>query len=43
MTRKLVLIAVLVVVIGAVYMLATLTADLITVWMNPRIRLDSDR
>jgi ABC-type dipeptide/oligopeptide/nickel transport system permease component len=24
-------------------MLATLTADLITAWMNPRIRLDASR
>jgi peptide/nickel transport system permease protein len=32
-----------VIVIGIVYMLATLTADLITAWMNPRIRLDADR
>jgi peptide/nickel transport system permease protein len=30
-----------VIVIGIVYMLATLTADLITAWMNPRIRLDA--
>jgi peptide/nickel transport system permease protein len=30
-----------VIVIGVVYMLATLTADLITAWMNPRIRLDT--
>lgn len=30
-----------VIVIGIVYMLATLTADLITAWMNPRIRLES--
>src|SRR6188508_2623142 len=30
-----------VIVIGIVYMLATLTADLLTAWMNPRIRLDS--
>jgi len=30
-----------VIVIGVVYMVATLTADLITAWMNPRIRLDS--
>ncbi len=32
-----------VIVIGIVYMLATFTADMITAWMNPRIRLDSDR
>ena len=32
-----------VIVIGIVYMLATLTADLLTAWMNPRIRLDSNR
>src|SRR6476646_5835081 len=32
-----------VIVIGVVYMLATLTADLITAWMNPRIRLDASR
>jgi peptide/nickel transport system permease protein len=32
-----------VIVIGIVYMLATLAADLITAWMNPRIRLDSGR
>lgn len=32
-----------VIVIGVVYMLATLGADLITAWMNPRIRLDSAR
>jgi peptide/nickel transport system permease protein len=30
-----------VLVIGIVYMLATLAADLIMAWMNPRIRLDS--
>ena len=30
-----------VIVIGIVYMLATLSADLITAWMNPRIRLDA--
>ncbi len=30
-----------VIVIGIVYMLATLTADLLTAWMNPRIRLDA--
>jgi peptide/nickel transport system permease protein len=32
-----------VIVIGFVYMLATLCSDLITAWMNPRIRLDSER
>ena len=32
-----------VIVIGIVYMLATLGSDIITAWMNPRIRLDSDR
>ena len=31
-----------VIVIGIVYMLATLTADLIIAWMNPRIRLDAN-
>lgn len=31
-----------VIVIGIVYMLATLTADLLTAWMNPRIRLDAN-
>src|SRR5262245_50102384 len=31
-----------VIVIGIVYMLATLTSDVITAWMNPRIRLDAD-
>jgi peptide/nickel transport system permease protein len=30
-----------VIVIGIVYMLATLTADLIIAWMNPRIRLEA--
>jgi peptide/nickel transport system permease protein len=30
-----------VIVIGIVYMLATLTADLIMAWMNPRIRLEA--
>jgi peptide/nickel transport system permease protein len=29
------------IIIGIVYMLATLAADLIIAWMNPRIRLDS--
>jgi peptide/nickel transport system permease protein len=32
-----------VIVIGLVYMLATLGADLIIAWMNPRIRLEADR
>ena len=32
-----------VIVIGLVYMLATLGADLIIAWMNPRIRLDAER
>ena len=32
-----------VIVIGLVYMLATLAADLIIAWMNPRIRLDAER
>jgi peptide/nickel transport system permease protein len=32
-----------VIVIGIVYMLATLGADLIIAWMNPRIRLGADR
>jgi peptide/nickel transport system permease protein len=31
-----------VIVIGIVYMLATRTADLLTAWMNPRIRLDAN-
>ena len=31
------------IVIGIVYMLATLVADLIIAWMNPRIRLDASR
>jgi ABC-type dipeptide/oligopeptide/nickel transport system permease component len=31
------------VVIGMVYMVATLIADLIIVWMNPRVRLDQER
>jgi ABC-type dipeptide/oligopeptide/nickel transport system permease component len=30
-----------VLIIGIVYMLATLTADVIMAWMNPRIRLDA--
>jgi peptide/nickel transport system permease protein len=32
-----------VVVIGIVYMVATLAADVLIAWMNPRIRLDADR
>lgn len=32
-----------VIVIGIVYMAATLTADLIIAWMNPRIRLEAER
>ena len=32
-----------VIVIGIVYMLATLAADMIIAWMNPRIRLDAER
>ena len=32
-----------VIVIGIVYMLATLTADLIIAWMNPRARLETAR
>ena len=32
-----------VIVIGIVYMLATLASDLIIAWMNPRIRLDAER
>ncbi|HET7169494.1 MAG TPA: ABC transporter permease [Candidatus Limnocylindrales bacterium] len=31
------------IVVGIVYMVATLTADLIIAWMNPRARLDQDR
>jgi peptide/nickel transport system permease protein len=31
------------IVIGIVYMVATLLADLIIAWMNPRIRLDAER
>jgi peptide/nickel transport system permease protein len=31
------------IVIGVVYMLATLGSDVIIAWMNPRIRLDSER
>jgi peptide/nickel transport system permease protein len=32
-----------VIIIGIVYMLATLAADLIMAWMNPRIRLEASR
>jgi peptide/nickel transport system permease protein len=32
-----------VLVIGIVYMVATLIADLTIAWMNPRIRLDAER
>ena len=32
-----------VLIIGIVYMLATLIADMTIAWMNPRIRLDADR
>jgi peptide/nickel transport system permease protein len=32
-----------VIVIGIVYMLATLAADVTIAWMNPRIRLDAER
>jgi peptide/nickel transport system permease protein len=32
-----------VIIVGIVYMLATLIADLIIAWMNPRIRLDAER
>ncbi len=31
------------VIIGIVYMVATLIADLIIAWMNPRVRLDQER
>ena len=31
------------IIIGIVYMLATLAADMTMAWMNPRIRLDADR
>jgi len=31
------------IIIGIVYMLATLTSDLIIAWMNPRIRLDAGK
>jgi peptide/nickel transport system permease protein len=32
-----------VIIIGIVYMLATLIADMTIAWMNPRIRLDAER
>ena len=32
-----------VIVIGIVYMVATLVADMTIAWMNPRIRLDAER
>jgi peptide/nickel transport system permease protein len=32
-----------VLIIGIVYMIATLIADMVTAWMNPRIRLDAER
>jgi len=32
-----------VIIVGIVYMLATLVADLVIAWMNPRIRLDAER
>jgi peptide/nickel transport system permease protein len=32
-----------VIIIGIVYMLATLAADMTIAWMNPRIRLDAER
>jgi peptide/nickel transport system permease protein len=32
-----------VIIIGIVYMVATLIADLTIAWMNPRIRLDAER
>ena len=32
-----------VLIIGVVYMLATLAADIIMAWMNPRIRLDAEQ
>ncbi|HEY8636113.1 MAG TPA: ABC transporter permease, partial [Candidatus Limnocylindrales bacterium] len=31
------------IVIGIVYMFATLVADMTIAWMNPRLRLDADR
>jgi peptide/nickel transport system permease protein len=32
-----------VIIVGIVYMVATLIADLVMAWMNPRIRLDAER
>jgi peptide/nickel transport system permease protein len=32
-----------VIIVGIVYMVATLIADLVIAWMNPRIRLDAER
>ena len=32
-----------VIIVGIIYMLATLLADLTIAWMNPRIRLDAER
>ena len=32
-----------VIIVGIVYMLATLIADIVIAWMNPRIRLDAER
>jgi peptide/nickel transport system permease protein len=32
-----------VIIVGVVYMLATLVADMTMAWMNPRIRLDAER
>ena len=32
-----------VIIVGIVYMLATLAADMTIAWMNPRIRLDAER
>ena len=32
-----------VIIVGVVYMLATLAADMTMAWMNPRIRLDAER
>jgi peptide/nickel transport system permease protein len=32
-----------VIIVGIVYMIATLLSDLIIAWMNPRIRLDAER
>jgi peptide/nickel transport system permease protein len=31
------------IIIGIVYMVATLVADIVIAWMNPRIRLEGDR